>query len=131
MLEQTRFGTRKIVNRQFAEVVESTKRALTDQAFDIVSEVDLGPRLEAGEDGARKCTVLGAWNALASRAVQREPEVGGVMPCNVVIYEEMLGMCIVSAVDPFCALEVVGPDSFVEEAVIDSREKLQRAIESV
>jgi uncharacterized protein (DUF302 family) len=123
MLEHTRFGTRKTVHRQFADVVESTKRALAANAFRVVSEFDC--------DSTRKCTVLGAWNALATKAVQREPEIGGVLPCNVVIYEESSGSCVVSAVDPFCALEVVGPDSLVEAAVIDSREKLQRAIESV
>ena len=123
MLEHTRFGTRKTIHRQFDEVVESTKRALADQAFRIVSELDLG-------EDSRRCTMLGAWNSRASRAVREEPEVSGLLPCNVVIYEQD-GKCVVSTVDPFCTLEVVGPDVLVEETVLDSREKLQRAIESV
>ncbi len=124
MIEQTRFGTRKRVHQHFDEAVQRTKRALAEQALNVVSEVNLpstGP----------KCTLLGAWTALSSRAVEREPDVGAILQSNVVIYEESAGKCIVSAVDPFCALEAAGPDAFIEEAVLDSRERLQRAFETL
>lgn len=130
MIEQTRFGTRKSVQRDFDDVVESTRRALTAQEFAIVSEVNLEPQLRA-QSSPRRCTMLGAWNALASRAVDREPDLGGIMPCQVVIYEQSTGHCVVSVVDPCNALEMVGPDTLVERAALDSSEKLQRAIENV
>jgi uncharacterized protein (DUF302 family) len=130
MIEQTRFGTRKTIQRSFDDVVESTRRALTAQEFAIVSEVNLEPQLRA-ESSSRRCTMLGAWNALASPALEREPDLGAMMPCHVVIYEQSTGQCVVSVVDPCNALEMVGPDTLVERAVLDSRQKLQRAIEDV
>lgn len=129
MLEQTRFGTRKTVRRDFDEVVASTRRALTDQAFRIISEVDLGPELHPAT--RRKCTVIAAWNSLASRALEREPDVGAILPFNVVVYEEPGGACVVSAADPCNALEVAGPDMLIEEAMLDAQEKLHRAIQNL
>ena len=124
MIEQTRFGTRRTIRGEFDAVVDSTRRALVDQTFRIVSETGF-------DEDSRRCTVIAAWNSLASAAVRREPEVGAVLPCSVVVYEEGAGVCVVSTVDPCNALEVLGSDTLVEQAVLDSREKLQRAIESV
>ncbi|HUP48962.1 MAG TPA: DUF302 domain-containing protein [Thermoanaerobaculia bacterium] len=125
MIEQTRFGTRKTVHRGFDDVLASTKRALADHALHVVSEVDLGAE-------HRKCTVIGAWNALSAPAVEREPDLGALLPCSVVVYEQGSGgACVVSAADPCNALEVAGPGLLVEQAVLDSAEKLQRVIESV
>jgi hypothetical protein len=122
MIEQTRFGTRITVHQHFDEAVQSAKRALAEQSLSVLSEVNL-----ASHQGGPKCILLGAWTALSSRAVEREPDIGAILQSNVVIYEEAAGRCVVSAVDPFCALEVTGPDMFIEEAVLDSRERLRRA----
>src|SRR5687767_14610528 len=120
MIEQTRFGTRKRIHQHFDEAVQSTRRALAEQSLNVVSEVKL-------PSAGPKCTLLGAWTALSSRAVEREPDVGAILQSNVVIYEESAGKCMVSAVDPFCALEATGPDVLIEEAVRDSKERLLRA----
>ena len=129
MIQQTRFGTSKTVRGNFDAVVENTKQALSDQSFRIVSEVDLAPHLP--ERSSRRCTVLGAWNILASDALEREPVVGAILPCSIVVYEDDAGSCVVSTVDPCNALDFFGPDLLVERTVLDSRDKLQRAIESV
>ena len=129
MIQQTRFGTSKTVHGAFDAVVANTKQALSDQSFQIVSEVDLAPHLS--QQSSRRCTVLGAWNRLASDAVEREPVVGAILPCSVVVYEDDAGSCVVSALDPCNALDLFGPDVLVERTVLDSRDKLQRAIESV
>ena len=123
MIEQTRFGTRITVYQHFDEAVASAKRALAEQSLSVLSEVNLASHLQGGP----KCTLLGAWTALSSRAVEREPDVGAILQSNVVIYEASAGSCVVSAVDPFCALEVTGPDVLIEEAVRDSKERLLRA----
>jgi hypothetical protein len=123
MIEQTRFGTRITVHQHFDEAVQSAKRVLAEQSLSVLSEVNLASHLQGGP----KCTLLGAWTALSSRAVEREPDIGAILQSNIVIYEEAAGRCVVSAVDPFNALEVTGPDVLIEEAVLDSRERLRRA----
>lgn len=75
----------------WADAVEKTRAALAGQGFGILSEINVRDTFAAklGEDAAQVLgdyVVLGACNPqLASRALAAEPEMGALLPCNVVV----------------------------------------------
>lgn len=81
--------------------------ALQGEGFGIISEIDVQAVLKEkiGVD-FRRYAILGACNpVLANRALSTEPEVGLLLPCNVIVYERAAGAgSIVSLVDPLSML---------------------------
>ena len=74
--------------------------------------------------------ILGACNPpYAHRALQAEPELGTLLPCNVVVYEDG-GETRVSAVDPKAMLGIVGNDE-LDPVAAEIREKVERAVVKV
>jgi uncharacterized protein (DUF302 family) len=75
----------------WADAVEKTRAALSGQGFGILSEINVRDTFAAklGEDAAQALgdyVILGACNPqLASRALAAEPEMGALLPCNVVV----------------------------------------------
>lgn len=89
------------VDRPFDEVQDEVRTALANQGFGIVSEIDMANTLRT-KIGAEiePLIILGACNpGLAYRAVQAEPSVGVLLPCNVVV-RGTGSMTIVEAQDP-------------------------------
>lgn len=79
------------VDLPYEEAVRRTKEALQRQGFGTLSEIDVRSTFQAklGEESARTLgdyLILGACNpALAQRALSAEPDMGVLLPCNVVI----------------------------------------------
>ena len=76
-----------------------------------------------------KYTILGACNpVLADRALQAEPEVGLLLPCNVIVYEDALVKTTVSAMAPIAALGVIGDNAALATIATEADAKLRRAL---
>ena len=122
----------KNVKGSFEEVIDKTKKSLKEQGFGFITEIEMDKTLkEKLEDvDMQRYTILGACNPpLAHQALQTELEIGLLLPCNVVVYEED-GGSVVSIMDPISMLGVVespGLDPVANEA----RTRLQRVIEAV
>jgi uncharacterized protein (DUF302 family) len=92
----------------FAPTVERVRAALKDQGFGVLTEIDLRATLhdKLGVD-LPEYLVLGACNPpLAHRAVQADPAVGLLLPCNVVVRAEGPDSTIVQALDPQVMVQV-------------------------
>lgn len=106
--------------------------ALKAEGFGILTEIDIRKTLkEKINADFRRYTILGACNpTLAHRALQQEPNVGVLLPCNVVVYERDDGGTVVSAVDPVEAIGVFGGEA-MRSVAAEVRSSLERVIKAL
>lgn len=115
----------------FADAVERVREELKVDGFGVLSEIDVQATMKAklGVDG-EPYTILGACNPpLAHRALQAEPELGVLLPCNVIVYVRN-GTTHVSAVDAERMLSIVGNDELGPVAA-EVRARLAAVVERV
>jgi uncharacterized protein (DUF302 family) len=109
---------------RFADAVERVRAELKEQGFGVLSEIDVQATLreKLGVEQERY-TILGACSPpLAHQALSAEPELGTLLPCNVVVYERD-GETHISAIDAERMLSIVGDDELAPIAA-KVREKL-------
>jgi uncharacterized protein (DUF302 family) len=113
----------------FTEAVARTRRELQAEGFGVLCEIDVQATLKAKLDVDRDpYLILGACNPpLAHRALDAEPDLGVLLPCNVVVYQRD-GRTVVSAVDAERMLSIVGNDALTPVAA-DVRARLARVVQ--
>jgi len=129
--EPSRYGFSKTVNLPYGEAVKKTVDALKQEGFGVLCEIDIKEKLKEklGID-FRNYMILGACNPpLAYETLQEEINIGLLLPCNVIIYEDA-GRTVVSAIDAAKMLSVVGNPK-VESTAGIVNEKLRRVVESI
>jgi uncharacterized protein (DUF302 family) len=95
----------------FAEAVERVRAELEAEGFGVLCEIDVQAKL-AGALGVtmEPYLIVGACKpSLSHRALQSEPALGVLLPCNVVVHERAGETCI-SAIDPERMLSIVDND---------------------
>jgi uncharacterized protein (DUF302 family) len=125
------YGYKRNVSLPFAEAVEKVKSELSKEGFGVLTEIDVQATLKKKLDVEYdKYLILGACNPpFALEALKAEKDIGLLMPCNVVVYEEG-GQIFVSAVLPTVAMGMVENVSLVDIAKT-AEEKLRRVVDSV
>jgi uncharacterized protein (DUF302 family) len=116
-------------DQPFAATVERVRDELKAEGFGVLSEIDVQATLRAklGVD-EEPYLILGACNPpLAHQALSAEPELGTLLPCNVVVYQRD-GETHISAIDAERMLSIVGNDSLAPVAA-EVRGKLAHVIE--
>ena len=118
-------------DRDFDDVVAATRPALADEGFGVLTEIDVKATMKAKLDVDRdEYLILGACNPpLAHEALQAEPELGVLLPCNVVVYRTG-GKTRVSAVAAEQMLGMVGNEALMPVATEVGR-RLGRVLEAV
>ncbi len=101
----------------FADAVARVREELAREGFGVLCEVDVRATLKAKLGVEREpYLILGACNPpLAHGALEAEPELGVLLPCNVVVYEQQ-GQTRIAAIDAEQMLSIVGNDALAETA---------------
>ena len=113
----------------FADAVEEVRTELKTEGFGVLCEIDVQATLreKLGVEG-EPYLILGACNPpLAHQALQAEPDLGVLLPCNVVVYERG-GETHISAIDPERMLSIVDNDKLRPMAA-DVKQRLSAVIE--
>lgn len=119
------FSTR--LEGDLVAIEERLVDALKLEGFGILTEIDVQATLKAklGIE-QRPYRILGACNpALAHKAIGAEPDIGLLLPCNVVLREEDNGEITVAFMDPAAVLQLVDRPE-VAELADDVKQRLQR-----
>ena len=131
MVTQTAYGLTKQLDMPFKDALEQVKAALKTEGFGVLTEIDVQDTLKQKlQVDFRKYQIIGACNPpLAHRALQSELEVGLLLPCNVIVYEEN-GGTTVTAFDP-AAVMGLAKNPALEDVAREAKERLTRALESL
>ncbi len=126
-----RYGYRREVAIDFEKAVARVYETLKAEGFGVLAEIDMQEKFKEklGVD-FRRYVILGACNPpLAHEAVGSDLEVGLLLPCNVIVYEND-GGAVVSAIDAERLLSVTGNEEMAPMAALVN-EKLRRAVDAV
>ena len=103
------YGTAVVLSQPFEDAVAAVRVALSDQGFGVLTEIDVQATMKAKLNAdLPPYLILGVCNPpLAYRALQAEPSVGLLLPCNVIIRQTDQGT-VVEAIDPMTMVSVSG-----------------------
>lgn len=99
----------KTLDVPFDAAISKTTAALKDRGFGVLTTIDVKDTLKKkiGAD-FRPYTILGACNpGYAHKALQAEPMIGTMLPCNVIVQQGDDGKVQVSAVDPVASMAAI------------------------
>ena len=128
----TKYYLNKIVDLSFEEAVGRVTEELKKEGFGVLTEIDMSATLKKKLDvDLRPYKILGACNPpFAYQAVQAEPHIGLLLPCNVIVQDVGEGKTEVAAIDPLVSMSRVDNPA-LESVAKEVQEKLQRVIESL
>lgn len=130
-MESLDYGIGRVVGAPYDDVLPRVKDALKAEGFGVLTEIDVQATLRAKLGVERgKYAILGACNPPhAHKALQAEPELGLLLPCNVVVYETDAGTRV-SAINAGAMLGMVG-NAALDEIASDVQARLERVIAAV
>ena len=131
-MEETRYGLRVTVPVAFTRALERTTAALKAQGFGVITSIDMAQTLKEKLGRARApYVILGACNpVLADRALAAEPEIGLLLPCNVIVYATTDAMTTVAAMAPLPAMGMIGNEALTALAR-EADTKLRAALAAI
>ncbi len=124
------YGMRTHVNLPYDAAVEKVTAALKDQGFGVLTEIDVKATMKKKLDvDFRRYIILGACNPpLAYRALSTETEIGLLLPCNVIVYEDKDGEgATVSIIDPMMMLGM-GINPSLQDVANEANDRLRRVV---
>jgi uncharacterized protein (DUF302 family) len=125
------YGYKKEVPLTFEEALEKTKTELAKEGFGILTEINVKETLKKKlQKDYENYVILGACNPpLAYEALMAEKEIGLLLPCNVIVFEEG-NKVFVAAVLPTVAMNAAGNEALAQIAQ-KVEEKLKRLVDNI
>jgi uncharacterized protein (DUF302 family) len=119
----------KVVAMSYDEAVRRAADALAKEGFGVLTEIDVAATLKKKLDKEiPPYRILGACNpVLASRAIEAEPQIGTLLPCNVVVRVDETGNTVVEIMDPRAVLHLVARPE-IEAIAGEVRSRLERVL---
>lgn len=127
----TNYAVVRDLDESFDSVVDRVKEALAGEGFGVLSEIDVqaAMREKIGEE-VGDYLILGACNPqLAHRGLGVEPDLGVLLPCNVVVRANG-DQTRVAAMEPLSAMQLAGNDD-LQPIASEARERIERAVSSL
>jgi len=121
------YGFNIQVKGSFDDTVKRVTEALKTEGFGVLTDIDVQATMKAklGIDG-KPYRILGACNPpLAHKAISADPDIGLLLPCNVVVREDAAGKIIVGFMDPIAVLKLTDNPGITDIAK-DVRARLER-----
>ncbi len=121
------YGFNVTVDCGFDAAIDKVTEELKKEGFGVLTEIDVKATLKKKLDlDKRPYTILGACNpVLANQALDADPNIGLLLPCNVVVREDADGSINVGFMDPAAVLKLVEQPG-VEELAGEVRSRLMR-----
>ena len=117
---------------EFDDAINQVTEALKAEGFGVLTDIDVQATFKAKLDIDRlPYRILGACNpTLANKAINAEPDIGTLLPCNVVVRQEEDNSITVSFMDPLAALSLVQRDD-IKELAKEVRSRLERVSQAI
>jgi uncharacterized protein (DUF302 family) len=126
-------GRWKELSISYEDALSRLPKALEKEGFGIITQIDIQGTFKAklGVD-FRRYRIFGACNpAFAHTALQKDPRVGVLLPCNVVVYEKDDGKAVVGAVDPIQTLGAGASESGMVDLAREVGARLERVLDEL
>ena len=124
-------GFQSTLNMPYEAALEKVTAALKVEGFGVLTSIDVKETMKKKLDvDFRKYTILGACNPpLAHRALTARPDVGLLLPCNVIVYEQGNGT-VVNIIDPMSMTDFI-QDPALDSVAEEARQRLKRVAEAI
>jgi len=122
----------KTVSLGFDDAVKRVTEALATEGFGVLTEIDVAATMKKKLDKDMPLyKILGACNpGFADKAITAEPQIGALLPCNVVVRQDREGNTYVEFMDPHAVMDLVGRPE-VHTIATEVRQRLERVLAAV
>lgn len=130
-MESTAYAIIRSVDASFAEAIERVTGALAEEGFGILTTIDVQATMKQKLDlDIAPYTILGACNPrLASRGLAIEPDLGVLLPCNVVVRRDG-DETVIAAMEPIAAMHLAANPA-LEPLATEAHQRIERAVASM
>jgi uncharacterized protein (DUF302 family) len=127
----SKYAFGKTVNMTYAQALDAVTQALAKEGFGVLTEIDVAATLKKKLGIERPpYKILGACNPqFAHKALEAEPQIGALLPCNVVVREDA-GKTVVEFMDPDAVLKLVERPE-IGKIAAEVRARLQRVMQAL
>jgi uncharacterized protein (DUF302 family) len=129
---ESAFGFGKQVDLDFDAAIEKVTADLQTEGFGVLSDIDVAAKMKEKLDkDMPRYRILGACNpALANQAIEAVPDIGLLLPCNVLVREDDDGAVNVSFMDPISVMSLVDHPG-VELLAGEVKARLERVLDAL